>query len=450
MSNIKTYDLIELEPKDGDMQCILQDSLNIASHVVLLSGVYKTGPLEIPSDTTFEIRESATLRFIPDFDIYPPVFSRWEGEKCWCMHPCLWVDNAKNVSIKGPGTIDGSGEPWWQERNKKRARGEAEPKLDIEKRLAMMNPDYRNQPSGGGGRQNQFLRPPLLQIKNSNNVLVDGITITDSPFWTLHTIFSKNISIRNVYIKNPQYAPNTDGIDIESSSDVIVENTTVDVGDDGIALKSGSGPDGIKDDIPTENVIIRGCVVKSAHGGAVIGSETAGGINNIHVDDCLFDGTDRGIRIKTRRGRGGVIHDLFFKNLTMKDNLCPFVINTYYRCGTDKKELFSLEKMQVTEETPRLFNVFLENCNATGSKSSAGMIVGLPESPVENVEIKNCSFKVSKSANRSIDESDMYLGLPTPTSRGFRIRYATDVSLDNLYVETNGEKILIEDGVSVK
>lgn len=450
MSGIKTLDVLKIKSIEGNMQNILQDALNSSRCVELLSGVYATGPLDVPSDTTLILDKGATLKFIPDFDIYPPVFTRWEGVKCWCMHPCLWINCANNVVITGEGTIDGSGEKWWIECDEKRFHKENRPSLPVEKRFEAMNPDYLEQPGGGGGRQTQFLRPALIQIKHCDNVTIENVNIINSPFWTIHPLFSKNLVIRSIHIANPYTAPNTDGIDIESCENVLVENSIVDVGDDGIALKSGSGVDGIEDGIPASNVTIKGCTVKAAHGGAVIGSETAGGINNIHVEDCVFEGTDRGVRIKTRRGRGGSIHDLYFKNLRIIDNLCPFVINMYYKCGGNDENLFSLDPQPVTSETPEVYNVAIEGCYATGSQSSAGMIVGLPEALIRNVSIKDCTFEVAKDASRRIDESDMYRGIPTPESRGFRIRNAQNLKLDNLNVVCSGEKIILEDNVELK
>jgi len=281
MINPKTIDIVELNPTAGNMQNILQDALNMASKVVLLSGVFETGPLEIPSNTTLHIKKDATIKFIPDFEIYPPVFTRWEGVKCWCMHPCLWINRAERVVVEGEGTIDGSGAAWWNECNGKRKNKDYKPTLPIEMRLERMNPGYLEQPGGGGGRHTQFLRPSLLQIKESKNITISGVSIKNSPFWTVHPLFSSDLTIKGIHIANPATAPNTDGIDIESCNGVRVEDSRIDVGDDGIALKSGSGDDGIADGIPAENVLIKGCTVKSAHGGAVIGSETAGGIKDI-------------------------------------------------------------------------------------------------------------------------------------------------------------------------
>ena len=168
-----------------------------------------------------------------------------------------------------------------------------------------------------------------------------------------------------------------------------ITGCVIDVGDDGIALKSGSGDDGITTNIPTNDVRIDHCTVKNAHGGAVIGSETAGGISNIHVSECLFDGTDRGIRIKTRRGRGGKITNLLFSDIRMHDNLCPLTLNMYYRCGSDNEQDFSLEKLRRSPTTPSLSDITIRNCTATDSRSSAAFIVGLPEEPITDLRIEN-------------------------------------------------------------
>ena len=175
------------------------------------------------------------------------------------------------------------------------------------------------------------------------------------------------------------------------------------------------------------------------------GSETAAGIENVLFDHCLFNNTDRGIRIKSRRGRGGALKNLTFKNITMKGNLAPFVINLYYRCGAKDISLFSLKKQEVNEQTPCVENVYLENCVSIDSLASAGMIVGLPESPIENVVLKNCKFTIKDDSTTDIDETDMYLGLPRIESRGLRIRNA-NVKYENLVID---EPLVIEEGVKV-
>ena len=438
--------MLGIVPDGRDVSKALMSALESEDKVVLSEGIYTTSPIAITKKAHLVLEKGAVLKFIPDFDIYEPVYTRWEGVKCWCLHPCLYIHDAENVLIEGEGIIDGSGEKWWEESLKKKGTGCC-PDSPVELRLAALNPEYKTQADGGGGRSFQFLRPPLVQIAKSRNVTLSGITVTNSPFWTIHPLFSENIRLENLKVINPYDAPNTDGIDIESCSHVVVENCYVHVGDDGIALKSGSGPDGIKDNVPTQDIVIRGCTVKQAHGGAVIGSETAAEISDLLVEDCIFDGTDRGIRIKTRRGRGGLVHDLTFRNITMTQNLCPFVINMYYRCGMTNFDtpIFSLEKQPVDESTPVIHSILIENCSCLDSRASAAMAVGLPESPIKNVVIRDSKFTVAKDASVDVDESDMYKGLPTPPSRGFRLRNI-EIKLENVEIESEGEKIIQEDG----
>lgn len=434
---------------DGrDIGRALEQALKEKGRVVLPEGVYLSGPVSLPSSSTLVFEEGAVLRFIPDPSLYPPVYTRWEGVKCFAMHPCVFINESENVTIEGCGTIDGCGAFWWKMLADKRQRGVHAPETKEERMLASLNPGYEEQPGGGGGRECQFLRPPLVQIRKSRNVVIDGIMMKDSPFWTVHPLFSEDVTIRNVHIVNPGDAPNTDGIDIESSCSVRVLDSVIDVGDDGIALKSGSGQDGIADNAPTKDVLVRGCIVRSAHGGAVIGSETAAEISHAVFEDCFFDGTDRGIRIKTRRTRGGLIHDAVFRRIRMKDNLCPFVINEYYRCGTCDESLFSLSPMPVDEGTPVIYGITIEDCHAEGSRASAGMAVGLPESPIRGLSIRDSSFAVAPDASEPIDRSDMYLGLPDPPSRGFRLRNA-EVGICNLSVVSDSPEIIIEDGVKL-
>ena len=425
--------MVVINPSAADVSRSIVHALEKDGEAVLRGGIYHSSPFSVPSHSRLVIEKDAKLVFIPDFSLYPPVFTRWEGVQCWCMHPCVFINESEDVKIVGDGIIDGSGEKWWKTCREKKEKNRI-PETELELQFAALNPDYRNQPGGGGGREFQFLRPPLLQIRRSCDVLIEGVTFRNSPFWTVHPLFSDNVTIKDVHIINPYDAPNTDGIDIESSSNVSVLSSSVDVGDDGIAIKSGSGLEGRRDNVPSRNILIKDCIVKAAHGGAVIGSETAAEISDVTVESCIFDGTDRGIRIKTRRGRGGLIHDLAFRRIRMRRNLCPFVINMYYRCGTDDASLFSLDKQPVIDSTPDIHAILIEDCHGEDSLSSAGMAVGLPEMPIRDLTIRNSSFSVSADTTASVDDSDMYRGLPTPPSRGFRLRNV-EVRLENVSVE---------------
>lgn len=426
----------------------LDAAVPVCGRVVVPEGTWSCGPLEISSGVELHLMKDACIRFIPDFELYVPVQSRWEGVNCWCMHPCLYVHDAHDVKITGEGTVDGSGEIWWNTSMFKRANQPC-PETELERHFASLNVGYEDQPGGGGGRQCQFLRPPLIQFQNCSNVLLEGITILNSPFWTVHPLYSDNVVIRNVHIANPADAPNTDGIDVDSCTNVTITDCLVDVGDDGIALKSGSGPDGIAVARPTSSVVVERCVVRSAHGGIVIGSETAAGIWDIKASDCRFEGTDRGIRIKTRRGRGGYIHDLEFSHLVMKDNLCPFTLNMYYRCGGFDERFFSLDTLPLEDDTPRIERVKVLSCHAEGSRSSAGFIVGLPESPVRDLVVTDCSFDVDPAATAAIEDSEMYCGLPEIGGRGIRCRNVEAV-FTNVTVGGADQPFILEEGSSIQ
>lgn len=410
------------------------------------AGDWLTGPIDIPSDTTLELSEGARIVFADNPALYPPAFTRWEGVECYGMHALVRSADTKNVKITGKGTIDGNGEKWWNTVKEKKARKQSKPEEPYEIALAKLNPGYESQAGGGGGRETQFLRPSLVEFINCENVVVEGVKIVNSPFWTVHPVYVKNLTLEKLHIENPYSAPNTDGIDVDSCENVKIIDCFVSVGDDGICIKSGSGPDGIRVNRPTVNVEVKGCTVRNAHGGIVLGSETAAGMSGIHASDCDLSGTDRGIRIKSRRGRGGDINDIELKNLVMNDTLCPIAMNMYYKCGiTDTKSpLFSLEKMPVTDETPRIHNVKIIGCRGTGCKASAGFIVGLPEMPIDNLEIRDCYFTTDENSECSPMDSDMFYGLPEVTVKSFRVRNAPGAKFENVTIEGPKETFIYE------
>jgi polygalacturonase len=392
-------------------------------------GVWRTGPIKLSSNTTLHLDEGAVVSFIPEAERYVPVLTRWEGVACYATHPLVFASDAEGIAITGKGCLDGNGPYWWNLFREKRRLSQREPESPGELELARLNGECKNKPGGGGGRKMQFLRPPLVQFFNCTGIVIEGITLANSPFWTLHPVFCGDIKIAGITIKNPPDAPNTDGIDIDSSTGVTVENCHISVGDDGIVLKAGAEETAPKK--ATSKVTVRNCTVENAHGGIVIGSETAGDISEVLAENCLFRGTDRGIRIKSRRGRGGQIRNLEFRNLTMEDNLCPLAINMYYRCGAegeaDKPDgLFSLNPLPVKPTTPQVKDVLITNIQASGCRASAGFIAGLPEAPVENLRIYRSVFSTNEESPLSPDESDMFLGIPPVKEKSFRLLNVKD------------------------
>ena len=424
-----------------DLNAVLTEKAGKAA-VVIPKGSLKCGPIDIPAHTHLIFEEGAVLDFTDDYDAYPPIWTRWEGVYCNAMHPCFLIKDAEDVVIEGPGVLDGHGEKWWAHIMKWKTGGRpATPTLDCEKKLASLNKDFRSEPEGGGGRPCQFLRPALLQILDSSNVRIQDIKLTRSPFWTLHPICVTNLTLKNIVIENPYNSPNTDGIDIESCVNVEVRGCDVNVGDDGIAVKCGSGKE-MMDFQRSENINVEGCTVRGAHGGFVIGSETASGVRWARVRNCRFLGTDRGIRIKTRRRRGGVMCDIEASDIYMENVICPISINMFYHCGSDEPNLYSLEKQPVREDTPRIANVTIERIEAVGCRSMAAFLAGLPEAPLKDVVVRDSSFLVSDKVEPGL-EAEMCSGIPETDYRGIRVINAEAV-FENVSVNVEPQ-VLVEE-----
>jgi polygalacturonase len=276
------------------------------------------------------------------------------------LQPLVSASNASHISITGEGVIDGAGESWWKE-----AR------------------TIRNAGVLGSGHP----RPKLIIFDHCKHVRVEGVTIQNSPMWQLVPYYSDNVIIRNVRILAPPNSPNTDAIDPFSSSHVVIDHVYADVGDDNVAIKSGAinspGPDD-----PSRDITITDCTFLHGHG-LSIGSEIAGGVQNIRAERIHFEGTDNGIRIKSNRDRGNDIGHFFFRDIEMKDVKNALVISEYY----PKILPPATEAAQpVTRLTPHFHDITLENVTATGS-ISAGAIVGLPEAPITGVVLLNVNLR---------------------------------------------------------
>ncbi|MCX7948799.1 MAG: glycoside hydrolase family 28 protein [Treponemataceae bacterium] len=421
----------------------------------LRGGLFQSGPILLRSKVYLVIEKDTILYFIPDFDRYGPVWTRWEGVECWAMHPLIFARDSEDLGVRGRGIIDGNGKAWWDFLRQSRKEGRREPKHPFEERLAALNPTYRTQPSGGGGRELQFLRPPLLQFFNCKNVEIFDVHLQNSPFWNTHLVYCEQVHIAGVTFQNPHDGPNTDGLNLDSCSQVHIERCRFDVGDDCLGLKSGSGEDGLRVNRPTEEVLIEHCIMQGGHGGIVIGSETAGGVRNVTIRNCQLDETDRGLRIKTRRGRGGTIENIQLENCTMRGVLCPLVINCYYGPGGPPPEdpVFSCTPQPITVTTPLIRDIRVHGLKGEDCKAAAAFIVGLPERPIENVHIEDCVFTLSENTDHPPSEAAMYRGLPLPAGRGIRLRNIRHLQVKRTTVEfpartqEQKEPFLIEDNV---
>jgi polygalacturonase len=331
--------------------------------VRLIAGTYLSAPIVLKSNITLQLDKGATLLGSANHADYPPLTMFHLPD----LQPLVSATNAVHVAITGEGVIDGNGESWWQE-----ARA------------------VRNAGVLGAGHP----RPKLIIFDHCRHVRVEGVTIQNSPMWQLVPYYSDDVVIRNIRVLAPPRSPNTDAIDPFSSSHVVIDHVFADVGDDNIAIKSGPinspGPDD-----PTRDVTITDCTFMHGHG-LSIGSEIAGGVQNVRAERIHFEGTDNGIRVKSNRDRGNDVSHLFFRDIEMKDVKNALVISEYY----PKILPPDTETAQpVTRLTPHFHDIVLENVTATGS-AMAGAIVGLPEAPISGVVLRN--VKISAKTGLTI------------------------------------------------
>lgn len=364
------------------------------------AGIYETFPIELTSNMTLRIESGAVLRFINDWQGYPTVATEFEGRPGMLSMPCIYAHDAHNITVCGYGTIDGQGEYWWTN----------------------FRSDHRF-PNG---------RPYLVSFQDCSNVKILDVTLVNSPAWTIHPLRCNNVEVRGITIHNPADSPNTDGINPDGCSNVRIADCLVDVGDDCVTLKAGTEETPIQR--PCENITITNCNMVHGHGGVVIGSEMSGGVRNVTISNCVFQDTDRGIRVKTRRGRGGAVQRILINNLVMDRVLCPFVFDMYYRCGTITDPTYTDKFAHpVDSRTPVIGDIQIQNCRVARATAAAGFFYGLPESPVENVSLSNCLITMEPDAPAG--EVDMMEGLPYMAQAGIIMRNARGVVFQNVRVE---------------
>jgi polygalacturonase len=404
--------------------------------VVVPPGRYLCGPIRLASNIDLHLAAGAHLLFSQRFDDYPPVPTRWEGVECYGYHPLIYGFELENVSITGRGVLDGRGEPWWKERRRRLRERVTTPLTEQDRRLAVLNPGYETAGGGGGGRESQFLRPPLIQLMHCENVMIDGVTCGNSPFWNTHLVYCRNAHVRDVTFFNPDDAPNGDGLDIDSCTGVSVQGCTFDMGDDCIVIKSGCDTDGRRVDRPCEDIVIANCLLLRGHGGIVFGSESAAGIRNVTVTNCIFRGTDRGVRFKSRRGRGGTIEDVRISNLIMREVRCPLVMNLYYHCGIREEErdvAFSEKAHPVGATTPCLRNIHLSDVTSRDTRAAGAILIGLPECPITGVSLDNVVISLDTEATPT--NPAMAHGIGAMNRTGIIGRYLERLAVRNVTIE---------------
>lgn len=407
----RLYDVTSFgAPSDGQRMCTeaIHKAIDMAASrgggmVWFPSGTYLTGPIHLQSHITLYLEAGATLKFSTNFDDYlPMVPSRWEGITVTNFSPLIYAYQAEDVAIVGRGTLDGQGQAWWDYLHALRAN-KNQPRSKWQEEFARLNKD-RIAEANYGPLNVGYLRPPFIQLYECSNVLVEGVTIRNSPFWNVTPLFCEDVNVHGVTIISPASSPNTDGINPDSCRNVHISDCLIDVGDDCITIKSGRDADGRRVGRPIENCTIVNCTLLHGHG-LSIGSEMSGGVKNIAIDNCVFDGTDRGIRIKSTRGRGGVVEDVRISNLVMRNIRNEALVLTTFYTKSDPEP--------VSERTPIFRNIHFNGI--TGVGRVACELTGLAEMPVENVTF-----------------SDIQLTAKT----GFAIKDAKGVELHHVTVNT--------------
>ncbi|MGB3007694.1 MAG: glycoside hydrolase family 28 protein, partial [Chitinophagaceae bacterium] len=390
--------------------------------ILVPSGLWLTGPVVLKSNINLHLSYGATLLFTEDKSQYPLIKANWEGLPQMRNQSPISATGVNNIAITGKGIIDGNGDPWRAVKSDKLTASQWK---KLVASGGVLSEDKKTwYPSEGflkGSKMpanpglitpdkdaafyegiKDFLRPNLVLLTNCKHILLEGVTFQNSPAWCLHPLMSEHLTVRNVFVKNPWYAQNGDGIDVESCKNVLIENSIFDVGDDALCIKSGRDAEGRKRAMPTQDVIIRGCTVYSSHGGFVIGSEMSGGAKNIYVSNCTFIGADIGLRFKTTRGRGGVVENIFINNIYMKDIPAEAILFDMYYMAKDpvalageKRELPKVEMKPVDETTPSFRNFHISNVYCNGA-AKAIFIRGLPEMHVKDIVLENMVLQADK------------------------------------------------------
>lgn len=353
------------------------------ARLVFPEGVYLTAPLCLKSHTTLELSLGATLLGSPDTERYPVVpgftldmqsgeeiqFGSWEGNAIMMHQSLIFAEYAEDITLIGPGVVDGNAQSstWWQN-----------PKAPIG-------------------------RPRLLFFNRCDGIRIHGITAQNSASWQLHPYYSRNIDILDVSVFAPKDSPNTDAIDPEACDAVNIIGCKFSVGDDCIAIKSSKIDLAMKLKTPASRHVIRNCLMQHGHGAITLGSEMSGGVKDLTVNRCVFRKTDRGLRIKTRRGRGkyAVIDGVLFENIKMEGVITPIAINMWYNCCDPDRfseYVWSREMLPVDDRTPYLGDFTFRNMTCTDCEAAACYCDGLPEQPIGSITLENISFSFTEDA----------------------------------------------------
>jgi polygalacturonase len=432
--------------------------------VIIPPGIWLTGPILLKSNLELHAQTGALIKFSTDKSLYPIIETSFEGLNTWrCTSP-IYGKNLENIAFTGNGVWDGSGEVWRQVKKNKLTEEQWKKFVAsggvLNEKKDNWYPSEQYLKGSRGADQNvrfdlktkeefeaihDFLRPVLVSIQNSKRVLFDGPVFQNSPAWCIHPLMIEDLIVRNITVRNPWFSQNGDGLDVESCKNVIVENSSFDVGDDAICIKSGKDKDGRDRGVACENIIVKNNIVYHGHGGVTVGSEMSGGVKNLHVSNCTFIGTDVGLRFKSTRGRGGIVENIFISDIFMIDIPSQAISFDLYYGGKSIAETLaeggntvSTKIVPVNEETPQFKNISIKNITISGAQQAV-FLQGLPEMNLENIEISNLTAKAEKGFS-IIDANGIKISnakLDIKNSTVFEIYNSKNLSLKN--VEFNSE-----------
>ncbi len=389
-------------------------------------GTYLTMPLSLRSHMTLDLSEEAVLLGSTDRERYPILpgvledengneipIAGFEGIEQDAYQSLIQGSYVSDVQIVGKGRIDGNGQngDWWK--------------------------DFNSFPAK---------RPRAVFLNRCQNVTLHGVTVANSPSWHIHPYFSQNIRLLNVFVSAPKVSPNTDAIDPESCDNVDIIGCRFSVGDDCIAVKSGKFDMAMKYHVPADHHTIRNCLMQFGHGALTLGSELSAGIRNVSVTQCMFRETDRGLRIKSRRGRGkeSIITNVLFDNIRMEKVKTPIVINMWYNCVDPDRfteYVWSRERLPVDDRTPHLGVFEFKNMVCTDAEAAACYIDGLPESPIDRVEFENISVSFAENAEPAVPAMQNFA--EKRCRLGLYLDNVTEISIKNVKLEgVEGEPVI--------
>lgn len=413
--------------------------------VVIPAGIWKTGPIELKSNVCLHAKRGALVLFDKNKEEYPVFLADYEGQPRIRTVSPIHAKDAENIAITGDGIFDGNGQLWrplkqmkatekqWADCLKRspfviegkeggiwmpsktifQGANEGEPDVlaegaDIEAALSKASECY------------DYYRPVMVSLVHCDRILIEGVTVQNSPAWNVHPLFCSNLTIRHAQIRNPYYAQNGDGLDLESCSKVHIHDVTFDVGDDAICMKSGKNAVARKIPVPTEDVYIYDCVVYHGHGGFVVGSEMSRGVRRVQVENCTFVGTDVGIRFKSAIGRGGVVEDISLRDIYMTDVPGEAIIMTCgYVLSNSNGTTEGVPAKINPEDIPEFRNIFMQGIHCAGAKCAI-KLEGLEEMPIHDILIKDSYFKAEQ---------------------GIIKHFAENISLQNVTVETSEQEV---------